>query len=51
MSDVYLTENCGLLDNLSHGDQVLADREFTFDKSVVAYCAEAKVSPFIRGKP
>ena len=51
VSDVYLTENCGLLNNLSHGDLVLADRGFTIDKSVGVYCAEVKIPPFTRGKP
>ena len=51
VSDVYLTENCGLLNNLSHGDLVLADRGFTIDKSVGIYCAEVKIPPFTRGKP
>ena len=28
VSDKHLTENCGLLDCLSAGDQILADRDF-----------------------
>ena len=28
VSDKHLTENCGILDNLSAGDQILADRGF-----------------------
>jgi len=48
VSDVHLTENCGLLNNLSHGDLVLADRGFTIDKSIGFYCAKLT---FTRGKP
>ena len=51
VSDVHLTENCGPLNNLSHGDLVLADRRFTIDKSIGFYCAEVKTPPFTRGKP
>jgi len=47
---VHLTENCGLLNNLSHGDLILVDRGFTIDKSVGVYCAEVKILPFTRGK-
>ena len=50
VSDVYLTENCGLLKNLLPGDQVLADRGFTVQESVGLYCAELKIPAFTRGK-
>ena len=43
--DVYLTENCGLLQNLLPGDLALADREFTIQESAGLYCAEVKVPP------
>jgi len=48
---VHLTENCCLLNNLSHGDLVLADRGFTIDKNIGVYCAEIKTPPLTRGKP
>ena len=35
VSDVYLRENCGLLDNLLSGDLILADGGFTIQESVV----------------
>ena len=50
VSDVHLTENCGLLQNLLPGDLVLADRGFTVQESVGMYCAEVKIPPFTRGK-
>ena len=50
VSDVYLTENCGLLQNLLPGDLVLADRGFTLQESAGLYCTEVKVPPFTRGK-
>ena len=48
--DVYLTENCGLFQNLLPGDSVLADRGFAIQESVGLYCAKLKVPPFTRGK-
>ena len=50
VSDIHLTENCGLLQNLLPGDLVLADRGFTIQENAGLYCAEVKVPPFIRGK-
>ena len=50
VSDVHLTQNCGLLQNLLPGDLVLADRGFTVQESVGMYCAEVKIPPFTRGK-
>ena len=49
VSDVHLTENCGLLQNLLPGDLVFADRGFTVQESVGMYCAEVKIAPFTRG--
>ena len=49
-SDVFLTENCGVLANLLPGDVVLADRGFTIEESVNMYCAELKIPAFTRGK-
>ena len=49
-SDVYLTENSGILKNLLPGDVVLADRGFTIGDSVGLYCAELKIPEFTKGK-
>lgn len=50
VSDKYITENCGFLDNLIRGDLVLADRGFTVQSSVGLYCAELKIPPFTKDK-
>ena len=49
-SDKYITENCGILNHILPGDQILADRGFTVQESVGFYCAEIKIPPFTRGK-
>ena len=51
MSDIHLTENCGLLQNLTHGDVILADRGFALQDSTGLYSAEVKLPPFTKGKP
>ena len=43
-------ENCGLLDKLLPGDQVMADHGFTCADSVGLHCAELVMPPFTRGK-
>ena len=50
VSDKHLTENCGLLENLLPGDQILADRGFNVMDAVGLYCAEIKIPPFTKGK-
>lgn len=50
VSDVHLTENCGILNNLLPGDVILADRGFTIHESVGMYCATVKLPPFTKGK-
>ena len=50
VSDVHLTENCGLLQKLSPGDMILADRGFTVQDSAGLYCAEVCIPPLTRGK-
>ena len=50
VSDKYLTENCGLLNCILPGDQILADRGFNVQESVGFYCAEIKIPPFTKGK-
>jgi len=50
VSDVHLTENCGLLKKLLPGDVILADRGFTIQDSAGLYCAEVCIPPFTKGK-
>ena len=50
VSDKFLTENCGILDHLLPGDQILADCGFTIQEIVALHSAEVKVPPFTRGK-
>ena len=49
-SDVYITENCGLLKNLLPGDVVLADQGFNIQEAARMFCAEVKLPTFTRGK-
>ena len=46
-SDVYFTENCGLLKNLLPGDLLFPDRGFTVQESVGLYFAELKIRDWI----
>ena len=50
VSDLHLTEHCGILNNLPV-DLVLADRGFNIQESIGIYCAEVKLPPFTEGKP
>ena len=50
VSDLYLTNNCGFLQQLMPGDCVLADRGFTIHEGAGLYYAEVKIPPFTRGK-
>lgn len=49
-SDKHITEQCGLLDKLAHGDVVLADRGFDIADSVGLYCATLHIPAFTKGK-
>lgn len=49
-SDKHIIENCGLLDLLSQGDVVLADRGFDIADTLSLYCAELHVPAFTKGK-
>ena len=50
VSDKHLTENSGLLDNLTPRDVILADRGFDIQESVGLFCATIKIPAFTRGK-
>lgn len=50
VSDKHLTDNCGILENLTPGDSVLADRGFDIAESVGLYQASLKIPAFTRGK-
>lgn len=50
VSDKHLTENCGILEKLLPGDQILADRGFNIQDSVGLFCAEIAIPPFTKGK-
>lgn len=49
-SDKHLTENCGLLNNLVPGDQVLADRGFTVTESIALRGCSLHIPEFTKGK-
>lgn len=50
VSDKYLTEQCGILDNLLPGDVVLADRGFNITESVGLMQAKLHIPAFTKGK-
>ena len=50
VSDVHLTENCGILDKLAPCDLILADRGFNIHESAGLFCAQVKTPPFTKGK-
>ena len=49
-SDKYITEHCGLLENLQPGDLVLADRGFDIEESCALYAAQLQIPSFTKGK-
>ncbi|XP_041347169.1 uncharacterized protein LOC121367048 [Gigantopelta aegis] len=50
VSDKYITEHDGFLNNILPGDLVLADRGFDIQATVGAMMAEVKIPAFTRGK-
>ena len=48
-SDKFITEQCGIIENLIPGDIILADHGFTIEDSVGLYCAQVVVPPFTKG--
>lgn len=49
-SDKHITENCGILDLLTQGDVVLADRGFDIADTLGLYCARLHVPAFTKGR-
>ena len=49
-SDMYITENCNLLQNLLPGDVILADHGLDIGDSVGFYYAEVNLPAFTKGK-
>lgn len=45
-----MARNCGVLDQLSGGDVVLADRGFGIADSLALYCAKLHIPAFTKGK-
>lgn len=50
VSDKFLTEDCGILENLLPGDIVLADRGFTINEMVCMRFAKLNIPAFTRGE-
>lgn len=48
VSDKFLTEYCGILDNLLPRDLVLADRGFTVDTAVMEQGASLNIPAFTK---
>ena len=43
MFDIYLTENCNMLEKLLLGDMILAKRDFTIQEGAGLFSAEVKI--------
>ena len=49
-SDQYITENCGFLRHIYHGDVILADRGFLIEEAIGARGASLCIPAFTKGK-
>ena len=49
-SDQYITENCGFLRHVYHGDVILADRGFLIEEAIGACGASLCIPTFTKGK-
>lgn len=49
-SDIHITEKCGYLDKLLHGDIILADRGFPISEAAGTRGAEVLIPDFTKGK-
>lgn len=50
VSEKYITEHSGLLENIVPGDLMLADRGFDIDACLVLYGAKVEIPTFTKGK-
>ena len=50
VSDKHLTVHCGILNLLTHGDLVLADRGFDIGDDLAVFGATLAIPPFTKGK-
>ena len=50
MSDIHLTENCGVLDKLLPSGLYLADKGCNDHESAGMLCTEVKMAAFTKGK-
>ena len=46
----FMTEHCGMLENLLLGDILMADRGFDLVESAAMYFAEMQIPAFTKGK-
>ena len=49
-SDKFITEHCGCLNNITHGDLVLADRGFNVYDAIASQLGELYIPAFIKRK-
>ena len=49
-SDKFITEHCGYLNNIAHGDLILADRGFNVHEAVGSQLGQLYIPAFTKGK-
>lgn len=49
-SDRFITENCGLLDKLNEGDNIMADKGFNISDLLICKQSKLIIPPFLREK-